>query len=140
MSSTEITQSYATRARLRLPGGVNSNVRLDAPMIFFERGKGSRLWDVEGNEYIDYLLGQGPSFLGHAPAEVQSAVAEACQRGNLFGAQHPLEVDAAELLCATLEWPDMVRFGTSGTEMVQAALRLARAATGRTRILRFEGH
>jgi glutamate-1-semialdehyde 2,1-aminomutase len=128
------------RAARRLPGGVNSNVRLDAPRIFFTRGKGAWLWDADGRDYVDYLLGQGPAFLGHAPERVQRAVAQACANGIVYGAQHPLEVEAAERLCEVLRWPEMVRFGMTGTEMVQAAIRLARAATGRTRFVRFEGH
>ena len=128
------------RAARRIPGGVNSNVRLDAPRIFFARGQGAWLWDVDGRDYVDYLLGQGPAFLGHAPEPVPRAVAEACRNGNIFGAQHPLEVAAAERLCEVLAWPEMVRFGMTGTEMVQAAIRLARAATCRRRIVRFEGH
>lgn len=123
-----------------MPGGVNSNVRLDAPPIVFERGRGARLWDVDGREYIDYLLGQGPAFLGHAPPEVLSAVEEACRRGMVFGAQHPLEITAADAFCAALGWPDMVRFSSSGSEAVQAALRLARGVTGRRLVIRFEGH
>ena len=128
------------RARRRIPGGVNSNVRLDAPHMFFARGSGAWLWDVDGNDYVDYLLGQGPNFLGHANPEVTRAVAQACASGTLFAGQHPLEVEAAESICATLRWPEMVRLGSSGTEMVQAALRLARAATGRRLFVRFEGH
>jgi glutamate-1-semialdehyde 2,1-aminomutase len=107
---------------------------------FFARGEGAWLWDVDGNDYVDYLLGQGPNFLGHAPAAVTEAVSRACQRGLVFAAQHELEVEAAELFLDTLGWAERVRFGPSGTEMVQAALRLARAATGRARFVRFEGH
>jgi glutamate-1-semialdehyde 2,1-aminomutase len=128
------------RAMRRLPGGVNSNVRLDAPGTFFARGEGAWLWDVDGRDYVDYLLGQGPAFLGHAPEPVHRAVAEACANGIVYGAQHPLEVEAAERLCEVLVWPEMVRFGMTGTESVQAAIRLARAVTGRTRVVRFEGH
>ena len=128
------------RALRRLPGGVGSNVRLASATAFFARGEGARLWDVDGNEYIDYLLGQGPNFLGHAPPPVMAAVADACRNGIVYGAQHPLEVEAAERLCEVLRWPDMVRFGLSGTEMVQAALRLARAVTGRRKFISFEGH
>jgi glutamate-1-semialdehyde 2,1-aminomutase len=127
-------------ARRHIPGGVNSNVRLDGPPLFFSRGEGAWLWDVDGNDYVDYLLGQGPAFLGHAPADIVTAVEDASRLGMVFGAQHRLEVEAATKMCQALQWPEMVRFGSSGTEMVQAALRLARAATGRSRFIRFEGH
>jgi glutamate-1-semialdehyde 2,1-aminomutase len=128
------------RAVRRVPGGVNSSVRMDAPSIYFTRGQGAWLWDVDGNDYVDYLLGQGPAFLGHAPQAVLAAVERASREGMVFGSRHPLEVEAAELICDVLGWADMVRFGSTGTEMVQAALRLARAATGRRRFVRFEGH
>jgi glutamate-1-semialdehyde 2,1-aminomutase len=128
------------RAVRVIPGGVNSNVRLDTAATFFDRGQGAWLWDVDGKDYVDYLLGQGPAFLGHAPQPVLEAVEAASRKGIVFGAQHALEVEAAERLCAALGWPQMVRFGSSGTEMVQAALRLAHAATGRKRFVRFEGH
>ncbi|ACQ79716.1 aminotransferase class-III [Beutenbergia cavernae DSM 12333] len=128
------------RARQHVPGGVNSNVRLAAPHTYFERGVGARLFDVDGRDYVDYLLGQGPNILGHAPEKLQSDVAQAVRRGMLYGAQHEAEVLAAEQVCEILEWPEMVRFGVSGTESVQAALRLARAETGRRRFIRFEGH
>jgi glutamate-1-semialdehyde 2,1-aminomutase len=113
---------------------------MDAPPIFFARGRGAWLWDVDGNDYVDYLLGQGPAFLGHSPEAVFSAVQEATRDGMVFGSRHHLEVEAAETMCEMLGWPDMVRFGSTGTEMIQAALRLARAATGRSRFVRFEGH
>lgn len=128
------------RARARASDGVNSNVRLTAPPVFFARGAGARLWDVDGREYVDYVLGQGPAFLGHSPGGVLDAVDAASRRGMVYGAQHPLEVEAAELFCSAVRWPDLVRFGVSGTESVQAALRLARAATGRRLYIRFEGH
>jgi glutamate-1-semialdehyde 2,1-aminomutase len=135
-----LSEILLDRALRRLPGGVNSNVRLDTPPIFFARGQGAWLWDVDGNDYVDYLLGQGPAFLGHAPASVAAAVERACRDGMVFAGRHPDEVEAAELLCEVLGWADMARLGASGTEMVQAALRLARAATGRRRFVRFEGH
>lgn len=142
MTSRNIERSAAlgSRAARVLPGGVNSNVRLLAPLVFFDHGRGSRLVDVDGNEYIDYLLGQGPNFLGHAPGKVLAAVDAACRRGMVFGAQHPLEVEAAEAILAALGWAEQVRLGVSGTECVQAALRMARAITGRQRFVRFEGH
>lgn len=128
------------RAGLTAPGGVHSNVRLPGPRVFVDRGQGAWLYGVDGEDYVDYLIGQGPNFLGHAPARVLDAVTEACRNGMIYGGQHELEVEAAEIVCAALGWPDMVRFGVSGTEAVQAALRVARAATGRSRVIRFEGH
>ena len=140
MTVSSMSSDLRERAARRLPGGVNSNVRLDAPRIFFARGKGAWVWDVDGRDYVDYLLGQGPAFLGHAPEPVQRSVAEACAHGTVYGAQNPLEVEAAERLCEVLGWAEMVRFGMTGTEAVQAAIRLARAVTGRRRLVRFEGH
>ena len=140
MRRLERSAELFSRARRRVPGGVNSNIRLDGPPIFFERGEGAWLWDVDGNGYVDYMLGQGPAFLGHAPRRILDAVERACRNGMVYGAQHALEVEAAERMCAMLGWAEMVRFGSSGTEMIQAALRLARAVTGRRRFVRFEGH
>ena len=128
------------RAVALTPGGVHSNVRMTGPLVFFERAKGAWLYDVDGNDYVDYLLGQGPNFLGHAHDRVLAEVAAASERGLIYGAQHAGEVEAGEIFLDTLGWPDMVRFGLSGTEMVQAALRLARAVTGRETFIRFEGH
>jgi len=137
---TEQSADLRSRAKRVLPGGVNSNVRLLAPAVFFDHGSGSRLVDIDGNDYVDYLLGQGPNFLGHAPDDILDAVDAASRRGMVYGAQHRLEVEAAELMIDALGWANQVRFGVSGTESVQAALRLARAVTGRTRFVRFEGH
>jgi glutamate-1-semialdehyde 2,1-aminomutase len=124
----------------RTPGGVHSNVRLASPRVFIERARGAWLWDVDGKDYVDYLLGQGPNFLGHAPPVVLAAVETACRNGLIYGGQHPLEVAAAEAFCDAVGWAEMVRFGVSGTESVHAALRLARAATGRDKVVRFQGH
>lgn len=129
------------RALARTPGGVHSNVRLTGPTAeFIDRAHGAWLYDVDGHDYVDYLLGQGPNFLGHAPKFVIDAVDAATRKGLILGGQHELEVRASELLCEALGWPDMVRLGMTGTELVQAALRLARAVTGRTKLVRFEGH
>ena len=86
------SRQLQARAERVLPGGVNSNVRLLAPPVFFDHAAGCRLVDVDGNDYIDYLLGQGPNFLGHAPTEVLDAVDEASRPGMVYGAQHPREV------------------------------------------------
>lgn len=128
------------RAQKVLPGGVNSNVRLAVKDSFIVRGLGSRVWDIEGNEFIDYLLGQGPNFLGHANEEVIKAANTAMQAGMLFGAQNPLEVEAAERVLDALKWAEQLRFNVTGTEAVQAALRIARANTGKNKFIKFQGH
>ena len=125
-----------------LPGGVNSNFRLGiAPTpLVFERAEGPYLYDVDGNRLIDYYLGMGPMILGHSPAAVIAAATEQLQRGILFAGQSEAEFAAARLVCQLVPCAEMVRFGSSGSELVQAGLRLARAATGRTMIVKFEGH
>jgi glutamate-1-semialdehyde 2,1-aminomutase len=137
--STQRSAELTERALALTPGGVHSNVRLTGPKVFLDHGKGSRLVDVDGNEYIDYLLGQGPNFLGHAPDDILAAVSDACRRGMIYGAQHELELEAAERMLGALGWADHVRFGLSGTEAVQAAFRAARAFTGRDKVVRFAG-
>ena len=124
-----------------IPGGVGSNDRalVDPHPIFISHGKGSRLWDVDGNEYIDYLLAYGPLVLGHANDELMAAVAEQLHRGSVYGASHPLELEVAEKLVDLMPGIETVRFGQSGTEAVLVAMRLARAATGRRLIVKFEG-
>ncbi|MCL4693338.1 MAG: aspartate aminotransferase family protein [Candidatus Hydrogenedentes bacterium] len=130
------------RAKKIIPGGINSNVRaVSEPVpLHIERAKGSRIWDVDGNEYIDYLLGHGPMILGHTPAPVVQALQRQVERGIVYGLQSELEVRAAELVCTHVPCAEMVRFSTTGSEAVHAALRLARACTGRKKVLRFEGH
>ncbi|GHF73296.1 glutamate-1-semialdehyde 2,1-aminomutase [Amycolatopsis bartoniae] len=137
-----LTQSEELRRRalVRTPGGVHSNVRLSGSQEFIKCAQGAWLYGVDGRDYVDYLLGQGPNFLGHAPKHIIDAVFEACRDGVVFGGQHELEVRASELVCQAVGWADMIRFSMTGTEAVQAALRLARAATGRTKLIRFEGH
>ncbi len=130
------------RAKQVIPGGISSNVRANwEPFpLFYVRGKGSRVWDADGNEFIDYVLGRGPLLLGHSPKPVIEAVKAQMDRGLFFAGQTELEVEAAESICAMVPCAEQVRFGSSGSEAVHAALRLARAATGRNKILRFEGH
>ena len=139
MESNVLSAEISTRLAAVVPGGVNSNVRLEVADVVFARGEGARLWDVDGNEYIDYVLGQGPAFLGHANPRMLAAVREAISAGVTFAAQTPIELLAAERLCAALGWADMVRIGMTSTETVQAALRVSRAATGRDLFLRFRG-
>jgi glutamate-1-semialdehyde 2,1-aminomutase len=132
---------YETTRR-HLAGGVSSNVRYaSVPVpLFFERGEGALLHDVDGNVHIDYVLGNGPAILGHAPRKVIDAVAASLAEGQVFAAQHPRETELAERLCRLLPGAEVVRFATSGTEAVLMAMRLARAFTARPKILKFEGH
>jgi glutamate-1-semialdehyde 2,1-aminomutase len=125
-----------------LAGGVSSNFRLGtqpAP-LFFERASGSRLYDVDGNSYVDYVLGMGPCILGHAPPAVTSAVGASLGDGQLYAGQHRSEIELARRFCELVPCADLLRFGSSGSEMDQAALRVARAATGRRLVVKFEGH
>lgn len=138
--SQAIDQNYFQRAKRVLPGGVNSNVRLAVKDSFIVRGQGSKVWDINGNEYIDYLLGQGPNFLGHANPIVMAKVSEVIKDGMLFGAQNPLEIEAAELVLDAVQWGEQLRFSVTGTEAVQTALRVARAHTSKTKYVRFQGH
>ncbi len=130
------------RACRVIPGGVNSGVRsLTKPVPrHYSHGKDARLWDVDGNEFIDYNLGQGPMLLGHTPACVVEAVQRQVSRGILYAGQCEDEIVAAELMVAHIPCAEMVRFSSTGSEAVHGALRLARSATGRDKILRFEGH
>lgn len=125
-----------------IPGGVGSNDRqlVQPHPIFFSHGSGSRLVDVDGNEYVDYLLGYGPLVLGHAHPAIVEAVSAQLRRGSIYGAGHVLETRVASRLAELFPSIDMVRFGQSGTEAVLSAMRLARAATGRRTIVKFEGH
>lgn len=130
------------RSRRSLAGGVSSGLRRAArPFpLFFHHGSGTQLTDVDGNVYTDYTLAWGPLILGHAPAAVNRAVMEHLERGHTFGAQHDLEYEVAELVQQYVPCAERVCFANSGTEIVQLALRLARAHTGRHKYLKFEGH
>jgi len=130
------------RSSRSLAGGVSTGVRRSARPypLFFERGEGSRMIDVDGNSYLDYSLAWGPLILGHAPAEVVQAVQRQAALGTTFGAQHDLEFEVAERLVEAIPCAELVAFANSGTEIVQLALRLARAVTGRPKYVKFEGH
>ena len=125
-----------------LAGGVSSNFRLGiAPTpLVFERGEGACLYDVDGNRLIDYYLGMGPMILGHNPEGVRRAAAAQLDRGILYAGQTDLEAQAARKVCEMVPCAERMRFASSGSEVVQAAFRLARAATGRKTIVKFEGH
>jgi glutamate-1-semialdehyde 2,1-aminomutase len=130
------------RACRTLAGGVSSGMRRAAKPypLYFEYGAGSRVFDVDGNSYWDYGLAWGPLIAGHSHPKVVEAVRRQAGRALTFGAQHDLEFEVSELLNRTIPCADLVCFANSGTEIVQVALRLARAITGRTKYLKFEGH
>ena len=123
-----------------IAGGVNSNVRLVERPLCFASASGSKLVDLDGNEYVDYALGMGPTILGHAPAELLAAVARSLGKGQLFAGQQRSELELAQLLRQCIPSAELVRIGMTGSEMVQAALRVARAYTGRSGFIKFEGH
>lgn len=136
------SQEFFDRAKHSIAGGVNSGIRLlEQPVpLYFEKGDGARVWDVDGNEYIDFQLGQGALLYGHAPAGLADAIATQAKLGLHWAAQCELELDVAERLQKMVPSAELVRFSNSATEAVMAAFRLARTHTGRKLILRFEGH
>ena len=131
------------RALAVFPGGVSSPVRafrgVGGEPFVVERGEGARIWDVDGREYLDFVLSWGPLVLGHAPEPVLEALAVTMRRGTSFGAPTALELELAELVIARMPHLEMLRFVSSGTEATMSAIRLARAATGRSAIVKFEG-
>src|SRR6266540_3484161 len=130
-------------AQKRIPGGVNSPVRafrnVDGAPFFVTHAKGSKIWDVDGKEYIDYVGSWGPAILGHAPKVVVDAVGDAATQGLSFGIPNPLEVEMAELICDWMPSIEKVRMVNSGTEAAMSCIRLARAFTGRDKIVKFDG-
>lgn len=142
MATFENSKQLIAEASQSLPGGVNSNYRLGiAPTpLVFERGEGPYLYDADGNRLIDYYLGMGPMILGHNPAPVLEAVQEELGSGILYAGQSRVEQEAARLVCEMVPCAERVRFSCAGSEVVQAVIRLARAATQRSVIIKFEGH
>ncbi len=136
-------ESLFTRAQKTIPGGVNSPVRafraVGGTPRFIVRGEGSRIWDADGREYIDYVGSWGPLILGHADRDVVAAVQEAAGRGLSFGAPTQAETEIAEQLARLVPGLELVRLVSSGTEATMSALRLARGASGRSCIVKFEG-
>jgi glutamate-1-semialdehyde 2,1-aminomutase len=152
MSDTHVTPSTARSAELydlaagSIAGGVGSGTRshrsgyLPVP-VFVRSGQGAHITDEDGNDFIDYVMGQGPLILGHRPPAVIDAITETLrERGSLFSLAHDLEGQAAAAVTERMPAIDLLRFGSSGTECVQYAIRFARSFTGREKILRFEGH
>ena len=142
LRDTRSAELYA-RALQYLPGGVNSPVRamrsIGRDPIFIERGEGAELTDVDGNTYIDYVCSWGPLILGHADPEVLAAISEAAAAGTTYGAPTAGEVDIAEEVSRRFPSIEMLRMTSSGTEAAMSAIRLARAATGREKLLKFAG-
>jgi glutamate-1-semialdehyde 2,1-aminomutase len=140
---TDRSKELFRRAKRVIPGGVNSPVRAFGSVggvpRFIDRGKGCQIWDVDGNAYIDFVGSWGPLIVGHANPSILKAVRSAMSRGTSFGAPTELEIELAEAIRSAMPSVHMVRMVSSGTEATMSALRLARAATGRDRILKFEG-
>ena len=148
MPDSNADMSFARSAQLvaqganHIAGGINSNFRIGmagGPLVF-QRGEGAYLIDVDGNRLIDYYCGMGAMVLGHTPKGVQEAVKAQVEKGILYAGQSEIEFEAAQILCERIASAERLRFGSSGSEVAQAAFRLARAATGKRIILKFEGH
>ena len=141
--SHETSDRLFAEATALLPGGVSSPVRafraVGGSPLFIERGEGAHLVDVDGNRYLDYVLSWGPLILGHAHPRVVAALEKAMRRGTSFGAPSPLELELARLIRDVMPSIDLVRFVSSGTEATMSALRVARAFTGRSKIVKFTG-
>ena len=143
IARTTRSEELMARAELLFPGGVNSPVRAfgsvgGTPRVV-ERAAGARIWDVDGNELIDYVGSWGPMILGHAHPDVVAAVQAAAARGTSYGAPNPHEIELAELITEAMPHVERLRFTSSGTEAAMSAIRLARAATGRDRIIKMAG-
>ena len=142
MKTTKSKQLFA-EAQKYIPGGVNSPVRafrsVGGQPLFIKRAKGSHLYDVDGNSFIDYVLSWGPMILGHAPAPIIAAITRAAANGTSYGAPTELEVTLAKMIGQALPSMEQVRLVSSGTEAVMSAIRLARGYTKRDGILKFEG-
>ena len=142
MDFTKSQQLFKEAVEL-IPGGVNSPVRAfkavgDFP-VFIEKGEGSKLYDVDGNEFVDYICSWGPLLLGHQPASVTAAVQDALLKGSTFGAPTALEVEIANMIVDAVPSVEMVRMVNSGTEATMSAIRLARGYTKRNKLVKFEG-
>ena len=135
------SSAWFERASRVLAGKVGHDLRYAEPLpMYIERGKGGRKWDVDGKEFVDFLMGNGALLLGHAAPEILEAIAAIMDRGTHFGNDHPLQIEWAELVQRLVPSAEKVRFVNSGSEATLLAIRVARAFTRRTKLLRFEGH
>src|SRR6266478_73833 len=143
LDSHDLSREYFDRALRVTPGGVHSPVRafksVGGTPIFFRSAQGATMTSVDGREYVDFCQSFGPLMLGHRDPEVSEAVREAIETAWSFGACEPYSLELAEWITSRLPWIDMLRFVSSGTEAVMTVLRIARAATERNRVLKFEG-
>src|SRR5947209_1966191 len=143
MISRAKSEALFAEALKYIPGGVNSPVRafraVGGQPFFVNKAKGARVWDVDGNEYIDYVCTWGPAILGHAHPRIIKAVQSAAENGTSFGIPNPLEVTMAKLICSFVASVQKVRMCNSGTEATMSAIRLARGFTKRDKIIKFEG-
>ena len=137
------SEALFERAQTRIPGGVNSPVRafkaVGGTPRFMERSDGAYIFDADGNKYIDYVLSWGPMIMGHNHPQVRDAVVQTAQDGLSFGCPTEIEIELAERLCDLVPSLEQVRMTSSGTEATMSAIRLARGATGRDKIIKFEG-
>src|SRR5438046_1328894 len=137
------SSEFFARAQQHIPGGVNSPVRafrnVDSDPFFVDRAEGARIWDVDGNEYVDYVGTWGPAILGHAHRKIVEAVRATAKLGTSFGIPNPLELTMARMICSWVPSVQKVRMCNSGTEATMSAIRLARGFTGRDKIIKFEG-
>ncbi|GEJ57672.1 glutamate-1-semialdehyde 2,1-aminomutase [Anaeromyxobacter diazotrophicus] len=140
---TDYSDKLFAKAKDLFPGGVNSPVRafkgVGGTPRFIAKGRGSRMWDVDGNAYLDYVGSWGPLILGHCHSDVMQAVQDALKEGSSFGAPSPREIRLGELVRQRMPWLERMRFCSSGTEATTAAIRLARGFTGRDDLLKFDG-
>lgn len=143
MADRDLSRKLFQKAKELIPGGVNSPVRafksVDGEPFFVQRARGSHIWDVDGNELIDYVGTWGPAILGHAPSVVIDAVHQASKEGVSFGIPNRHEIEIAQLICDMVPSVEKVRMVNSGTEATMTAIRLARGFTGRDKIIKFDG-
>jgi glutamate-1-semialdehyde 2,1-aminomutase len=142
MNTTKSSELFA-EAQLHMPGGVNSPVRafksVGRDPLYIERAKGAKIWDADGNEFIDYIGSWGPMIVGHAHPRVIKAIQETAENGTSFGASNEKEIELAKLIKKFVPSVEIVRMVNSGTEATMSAMRLARGFTGRDKIIKFEG-
>jgi glutamate-1-semialdehyde 2,1-aminomutase len=144
-STTEESQRWFDRAKKVLAGGVSSSARATTtgPLpypLYITHGRGSRIWDADGNQFIDYLLSYGSCILGHTDGDLSETIVRQSELGTMFGTCNTVEVELAEQICRMVPCAELVRFANSGSEAIQGAIRTARGFTGKTKILKFEGH